>query len=202
MPSPQPSSVDETPQPGDLQSWDRQSGESAKAYEAFRLYRDVDPGDRSQRKVASTLGKSGALISRWSSAHHWVTRAEAWDAHQEKLWQADLRAKRRRTIDRQLRIAQAAGTKVAQRLIDLDPAKLTIAEVTRLMEVAARIEREALALGQPHRVEVTGADGDPLSVAVAEFASMGAEQRRAAAVAAAADVQRRAAAAAGVLDDD
>jgi hypothetical protein len=64
--------------------WERQPKESARAYEAFVAYRDMGPG-RAVRAVARELGKSVTLIGRWSSAHHWVERAEAWDAEQDRV---------------------------------------------------------------------------------------------------------------------
>ena len=41
--------------------WERQKGESAQAYEAFVLYRDLG-AERSHVKVAQQLGKSLSLI--------------------------------------------------------------------------------------------------------------------------------------------
>lgn len=63
----------------DIRPWDRQPGESAKAYQAFLTYRDQGE-DRSIRAVAQVLNKSGALIGRWSGANDWVSRAAAWDS--------------------------------------------------------------------------------------------------------------------------
>lgn len=54
-------------------AWERQENESAKAYEAFSLYRDLGP-ERSLARVGQTLGKSRALMERWSSRHDWVDR--------------------------------------------------------------------------------------------------------------------------------
>ena len=63
----------------DIRPWDRQAGESSKAYEAFVTYRD-EGFDRTLRSVGETLGKSHAVLSRWSSAWDWVARAAAWDS--------------------------------------------------------------------------------------------------------------------------
>lgn len=45
--------------------WERQPGESAQAYEAFAIYRDMG-SNRSLRVVAEQLSKSDTLIKRWS----------------------------------------------------------------------------------------------------------------------------------------
>jgi hypothetical protein len=64
---------------GPLHPWDRQPGETSKAYEAFVTYRDMGPG-RTTAKVAQALGKSTTVIHKWSSLHHWVSRSAAWDS--------------------------------------------------------------------------------------------------------------------------
>ena len=63
----------------EIKPWSRQVGETSKAYEAFEVYRDLGP-DRSTRRVSEQLGKSDALIHRWSSKHGWPDRARAWDS--------------------------------------------------------------------------------------------------------------------------
>lgn len=74
--------------------WDRQPGESAKAFEAFTLYRDLGPS-RSAREVATGLRKSVTLISRWCTAYGWVERGAQWDE------EADRRQRERDLIERQ-----------------------------------------------------------------------------------------------------
>lgn len=57
--------------------------ETGKAYEGFRVYRDMGPG-RSLSKAAAELGKSVRLLKKWSTKHGWVKRAEAFDEHMER----------------------------------------------------------------------------------------------------------------------
>lgn len=53
--------------------WDQQPGESNPAFAAYRCYFEL--GDqRSLRAVEQKLGKSGSLISRWSSRWEWPER--------------------------------------------------------------------------------------------------------------------------------
>jgi antitoxin component of MazEF toxin-antitoxin module/transposase len=63
--------------------WDRQKGESRKAYAAFVAYRDLGVA-RSQAKVATQLGKSETLVARWSSKWQWVVRTDSFDRWQEE----------------------------------------------------------------------------------------------------------------------
>jgi len=64
--------------------WERQENESAKAYEAFREYRDMG-SQRSFDKVGQKLVKSRQLLSRWSSQYDWVKRVEAYEDQKRKI---------------------------------------------------------------------------------------------------------------------
>lgn len=90
----------------ELDPWDRQPGETSKAYEAFSIYRDMG-AQRTVRSVAEHLNKSGTLIAGWSGKHDWVARAAAFDsipgkavakAYQEMA--ADIAAQHRRLSDK------------------------------------------------------------------------------------------------------
>lgn len=58
-------------------AWERQPGESEEAYEAFTDY--YKNPKRSQKKTAKAVGKSDALIYRWSVRWHWTERAREYD---------------------------------------------------------------------------------------------------------------------------
>ncbi len=67
------------PKRSDTKPWEQQQGESAKAFEAFKVYLDMG-SERSLREVAGKLNKSLTLIGRWSSTHGWVDRVAEYDA--------------------------------------------------------------------------------------------------------------------------
>jgi len=69
--------------------YEQQPGESARAFRAFQIYRDLGP-DRSLDKAyadytanesATELPRSPGQWNRWSAAHNWVERALEYDAH-------------------------------------------------------------------------------------------------------------------------
>ncbi len=65
-------------------AWSRREGESSRAFAAFEVYRDLGV-ERSLVKVGQTLGKSRALVERWSAQHDWVDRVAALEARDEML---------------------------------------------------------------------------------------------------------------------
>ena len=67
----------------DVTPWERQKGESTKAFEGFRTYRDLGAG-RSLVAAAKALGKNKAVLSEWSMRHEWVRRVDAHDAKPAK----------------------------------------------------------------------------------------------------------------------
>lgn len=81
--------------------WERQPSESHKAYEAFRIYRDMGR-DRSLVKVGQALGLKqvrkgttntftdpGGNVSVWSSRFRWVERVRAFEAYLDTILLAE-----------------------------------------------------------------------------------------------------------------
>jgi hypothetical protein len=91
--------------------WERLDGESVQAFEGFALYRDMGV-ERSLAKVAARLGKSKALMDRWSARDRWVARADSWDVEADRLHRAYLIAHRRDVDRRLLGIAGAMQAKM------------------------------------------------------------------------------------------
>ena len=81
-PAPEPSADGTFPEPE--RSWLRHPNETAKAYAAFRYYRDLGE-QRAGVRVQRKFSLSARLIARWSVDHAWVVRALAWDDHQDRI---------------------------------------------------------------------------------------------------------------------
>lgn len=84
--------------------WERQKGESEKAFEAFAAYRDMGP-ERSLRAVGQQLGKSKALMERWSVAHDWQERVRAYENELDKEARAKAVKGRKDMTERHIKIA-------------------------------------------------------------------------------------------------
>jgi len=86
--------------------WERQKGESTKAFEGFRTYRDLGAG-RSLVAAAKALGKNKAVLSEWSMRHEWVRRVDAHDANEDRVRRAAHLAEVERMAARHATAAQA-----------------------------------------------------------------------------------------------
>jgi len=161
----------------EIQPYGQRLGESAKAFAAFVVYRDMGE-ERSLEKVAQELGKSVSLLQRWSSQHEWVTRVLAWDTDRHQRHDAA-----RIEADTQLLESEiAAYNSLVQRWEEMLRATPAIIErreqkrpntnalyaLVKLRRAIDNIGRRAL--GMPERIKenrFTGARGEDL---IFEFA--------------------------------
>lgn len=63
----------------DVRPWDRQPGETSKAYADFQVFLDMGP-DRTLQKTSESVSKSAQHIRRLSTQHDWQARSAAWDS--------------------------------------------------------------------------------------------------------------------------
>lgn len=119
--------------------WERQTGESAKAFAAFAVYRDMD--QRSCRKVAEELGKSTGLIERWSRTHDWQKRVSAWDAEQDRIARQNQIDEIKKMRKRHTDLATAMLVKAAKALQRIPEDEVKASDVSRLVETASKLER-------------------------------------------------------------
>ena len=83
-PPPPPAPAADGTHPEPEHPWLRHPDETAKAYAAFRYYRDLGE-QRAAAKVWEKYGLSRGLVERWSTVHAWVSRVRAWDEHQDRI---------------------------------------------------------------------------------------------------------------------
>lgn len=185
----------------DHDPWERQPSESETHYGRFALYRDMGR-ERSLKQLGETLRSSGARVSQpWlyqiSSRHRWDERTRAWDNEQDRLLLALTARKRRDMAERHARLASGMIGKALAALAQLVPADLAARDLIRMIEVATRLEREAL--GEPGQtIAVTGRDGGPVMV---DYSNLTPEQRQERLAELAAEAARRAGAPLGADDD-
>lgn len=128
-----------TPKP-----WERQPDENPKPFEAFCTYRDMGT-ERSIRAVAAKLSKSETLIARWSTKNNWVERVAAWDDEQERI-ERDIAQKEQAREIRKMRkkhadLASAMLIKATKALARIPDDEIKAGDLTRMVDVAAKLER-------------------------------------------------------------
>lgn len=127
-----------------VELWEQQPGETAVAFEAFKAYRDLGP-KRSVQKACGLLAKSKGTLDRWYTPNRWRERAEAWDAEQDRLDREAARKARDKEIadmhKRHIDLATAMIFKATQGLQSLPKEEIKAADITRMVDVATKLER-------------------------------------------------------------
>lgn len=124
-----------------------QPGETAKAFQAFEVYRDLGP-DRSLVRLSQAHGKSIATVTEWSTRHDWQARVRAFDefvaaraADKAVESAASIRA-------RQAKHAQAMQLRAMQKFAASGPEDMSVAEATRAFQVGAEVERKVMGIDE------------------------------------------------------
>jgi hypothetical protein len=139
--------------------WERQEGESAKAFEGFAAYRDMGPA-RSLAAVGHALGKTKAACEPWSSRWGWVERAGAWDDEADRLMRerdiTERQESRRQMLAEHARVGQTLVQVGAEVLAAYDVSHPETGE-------AARAKIAALSASDAARLVATGAKMERLA---------------------------------------
>lgn len=144
-----------------VEPWERQPGESAQAFEAWAIYRDMGM-DRSLTNLAQRLHEAyprrwkneesaRAGVAAWSSRHQWQRRLEQWDIAEDRRRRAQRDAERvemeqaHLSLSRSLltaALARARGTTGPNGVQALPASGIeNWSELARVGEAAVRMER-------------------------------------------------------------
>ena len=156
--------------------WEKRESETARAYRAFCVYRDMGV-DRSLAKVREKLDKKTGYerqLGEWSSDHEWVKRVAAYDAHLEALLRNEqeerLVAERRRQTERELTDTTRLLTEFDDLIKQVESGAdtLTLAALdtqAAYLERIYRMRRLALSMQQKiTQAQHTGENGGPMQV--------------------------------------
>ena len=123
--------------------WERQPGETAKAYAAFLLYRDLPAIDRS---VAAAWGrkKGRKRVERWCTAHDWVNRAAEHDSDLASRRRERMAKELERSQDKALTLIRAGLEMVEKRLEGMDPEELAAGQIPAALKTLIELEFKAL----------------------------------------------------------
>jgi hypothetical protein len=129
----------------DVEPWERQEGESRKAYLAFETCRDAEE-PRSYRKVSQGLHKSLALIGRWGRTWRWQARLNAYLRHLEIVAARERVRAISEMNERHASIAKQCLEKITETLSDPNGGPIPLPVIAKLLTAAADVERLAMGL--------------------------------------------------------
>lgn len=120
--------------------WERQKGESEKAFEAFAAYRDMGP-ERTVSAVVKKLEKSRTLLDRWKERWDWPERVRAYDNELEKEARAKAVKDRKAMTDRHIGIAMQLQKKALEALSSLSVEDMSPKDIKEYIKMATDLER-------------------------------------------------------------
>lgn len=120
--------------------WERQPGESAQTFEAFKIYRDLGL-KRSNQKVCEELSKSRQLISRWKLAWNWDERARAYDNDLEKKAHREAVKNLKDMTSRHIKISVQLQQKALEALHLMDAKDMSPRDIREYIKLATDLER-------------------------------------------------------------
>ena len=150
-----------------MELWEQQENETATAFAAFAIYRDLGLGIRSVAKVGQQLGKSKTLIERWSSQWNWVNRCRVYDQELDRMIRERHMSELYAARDRHALLASEVQEKVLQRLESMSAEEIPVPILAQMLKVATDVELRALgdSLGKT-QTEITGPSGGPIQAEV------------------------------------
>ncbi len=133
-------------------SWEQLPAESAKAYRAFCVYRDLGPS-RSFAKTALAMNRPPGYkqtLWKWGTKYEWNWRCRDYDLHMEKIAQSEkenvIRNAIREMTDRHTRDAVKIQHMVMEALETTSLEAAPLHDLIRLWERAVRAERTSRGL--------------------------------------------------------
>lgn len=157
--------------------FEQRKNETVKAYAAFSLYLGLGP-QRSLEAVRQKLGKSKALIEKWSRRHAWVERTAIYERHLseiERRTEESLTRAKAVTWANRRELHKEDEWQIRCELIEAGRKQLekfregakgaTLGDVARALELASKLGRLASGM-ETDRTELTGEDGGPIKVEI------------------------------------
>lgn len=167
----------------DRAAWERQPGETARAYSLFLMYLNPDAPERVRRQRSVKQVSEEATISalrtyQYSSLGRWAIRARAYDDAANAEWFAGIETERTRMA--RLFVEELDGlmdnlATVRAVVNGAIPAQLLPGDYARHLNTAANVFRTVLGPA-PETVHHAGPEGGPVEVDFHALDQMGPEQ--------------------------
>ena len=164
-------------------TWSRRPAETQESFAGFLAYLEMG-AERSNAKVARKVSKSLGLMAKWSKRHDWVARAADYDnfvaVQEHKAFIERRIAERLEATQRHIQYARVLENRATAALARDEGVIMHAADIARFYDLGIQIERKALDLETPARMEISGPAGAPIEVASNEaplnFDALGEEE--------------------------
>jgi hypothetical protein len=144
-------------------AWERLDDEPPHAHEAFRIYRDLPPAQRTMAAVATQVDAAERTLRGWAERWDWRERSAQWDDACHRVEDQERLDALRSMHATHRRAGRAAVVKAMQALSTMVPEDMPPSAVARLLELGARLERSTLIVSveELQGVEVDEYEEDP-----------------------------------------
>jgi len=123
--------------------WERQTGETEKAYTAFSIYRDMTD-KRTVQAVCDEIGKSYQAVHRWVTKYEWKERVRLYDNWLEHEARKNTIKQKEKMIAQQLKIARALQAKALKAFSEADESKMTFKDIKELIKLGTELEQNII----------------------------------------------------------
>ena len=134
--------------------WERQKNESEKAFEAFKIYRDMGQ-KRTVSAVVEKLGKSRSLIDRWKEQWNWKERVRAYDNELEKQAKEKAIKDYKAMTEQHIKIAVKLQKKALKAFDNLKIEEMSPKDIKEFIKMATDLERLSRTIGNDTQEENT-----------------------------------------------
>lgn len=134
--------------------WERQKGESEKAFEAFTIYRNMGQG-RTVTAVGKKLGKSRNLIDRWKDRWNWKERVRSYDNELEKQAKEKAIKDYKSMTERHIKIAMQLQKKALKAFNNLEIEEMSPKDIKEFLKMATELERLSRTIENDNQQENT-----------------------------------------------
>ena len=129
-----------------MKVWERQEGETEKAYSAFKIYLEMP--ERSVQTVSKKLQKCSQLIGRWANKYDWKSRAAAYDSSIfDSVRKANINSLKV-SIQRKNNIASKLEEKALTALESLNLSRISGRTIVEMLTLSNQLRNEAAEMEQ------------------------------------------------------
>lgn len=132
--------------------WERQPKETRQAFEAFCVYRDMEP-KRTLKLTAAFLKKSYSLMCKWSSHWGWQERVAEWYAEKDRVAREAQLDEIEKMNRRHSNVAQRMQKLVIDRFNSLTAEDVSATNLPKYVETAIKVERQAAGVADEVKVQ-------------------------------------------------